>query len=330
MQRNNDLEEVKESKGRKFLFFVEKSSDERDYKKYEQMRMEIWKDINDHLSCPRNMAAENYYNDGSNLFLGIYAQDEMGRIRRDDQHFAGFAYGYVGVLNKNVGYQRVSNLNFYSQYAAVSQEYRNLNLGIMLKQFQKKIVKDIFHIDTITCTFDPLTGVNAYRNIHKLGMEVMEYKESFYKGFSGALNRIDIPGDRFYVLWRLKEKNKKKDYDLDSLLKQDNLVLGCGQKKIKINNRRQDLEVSREVDIDKQKFKKNYLLIEIPYDFYGMIRKTDVSDEKARRIPLDWRMKTRRAFQTFFNAGYKLEDFRSQIINHRHRNFYVLTKNNPS
>lgn len=326
MPAMNELEEIKNSKGRRFLFFVEISQDEMDYKKYERMRMEIWEDPSDHLSCPRNMAAENYFNDGSSLFLGIYAEDEKGNIRRDENHFIGFAYGYVGVLNKNTAYQKVSNLNFYSQYAAVRQECRNLNLGLMLKQFQKKIVKDIFHIDTITCTFDPLTGVNAYRNIHKLGMEVMDYKESFYKGFSGALNRKDLPSDRFFVLWRLKEKKKKQDYDLDSLLRQDCLVLSSRLEKIKGKNLQTDMEVSQEIDFDRQKTSKKFLLVEIPYDFYRMIRETDVSDEKIRHIPLDWRMRTRKAFKKLFKTGYRVEDFRCKVMNRRYRNFYVLAK----
>lgn len=319
-------EEVKESKGRKFLFFVEKSPDEKDYKKYEQLRMKIWEDPKDHLSCPRNMAAENYYNEGSSLFLGIYAEDERGKIRRDAEHFIGFAYGFVGAKNKNTAYQKVSNLSFYSQYAAVRKDYRNLNLGLMLKRFQKKIVRDVFKIHTITCTFDPLTGVNAYRNIHKLGMEVIQYKESFYKGFSGALNRADIPSDRFYVLWKLKEKNKKPNYDLDSLLDQRNLVLSSVVKKIKGKNRQINIEVSQEIDLDVLRSSNRFFLVEIPYDFYSMIQETDVSDRKTRRIPLDWRLKTRMAFKTLFDAGYRVEDFRCKRIKQRYRNFYVMEK----
>lgn len=319
-------EEIKKSKGKKFLFFVEKSPEEINYGKYERMRMEIWQDPNDHLSCPRNMAAENYFNDGSSLFIGIYTEDEKGIIRRDENHFIGFSYGYVGVIDKNTAYQKVSNLNFYSQYAAVRKDYRSFNLGVMLKKFQKKIVQDVFNINTITCTFDPLTGVNAYRNIHKLGMEVIQYKESFYKGFSGTLNRKDIPSDRFYVLWKLKEEDKKMDYDLDLILSGENLVVSSNLKKVKGKNTRLDMEVSHEVNLNILKQFKEYLLVEVPYDFYRMIQETDVPDEKTRRIPLDWRMRTRKAFKNLFKAGYKVEDFRCKSMNQRFRNFYVLRK----
>jgi len=322
----SEFEEIKQSKKKKFLFFVEKSPHEKDYKKYEQLRMTIWEDPRDNLSCPRNMAAENYYNDGSSFFLGVYAGDERGKIKRDTNHFIGFAYGYVGVKDKNIGYQKVSNLNFYSQYAAVRKDYRNLNLGLMLKLFQKKIVRDVLNISTITCTFDPLTGVNAYRNIHKLGMEVIQYKESFYKGFSGALNRTDIPSDRFSALWKLEEKNNRSDYDLGLLLDRGNLVVSSGVKKIRGKHSQMNMEVSQEIDLDIHNSSNKFLLVEIPYDFYNMIQETDVPDRKIRRIPLDWRMRTRNAFKTLFNAGYRVIDFRCKRIKHRYRDFYVLEK----
>jgi len=322
----DDLEEIKEFKGRKFLFFAEKSPNERDYVKYEQLRMEIWEDPNDHLSCPRNMAAENYFNDGSSLFLGIYTEDKKGNFSRKRKQFIGFAYGYVGVMDKKIAYEKTSNINFYSQYAAVSKDYRNLNLGIMLKQFQKKIVKGIFNIGSITCTFDPLTGVNAYRNIHKLGMKVISYKKSFYKGFGGLLNRADIPSDRFYVIWKLEEKKEGRDYDLDLLLNKGDLVVSSHLEKVKGKQHESYMEVSDEIDFIVIKPYKEYLLVEIPYNFYQMIQETDVSDNHVRRIPLDWRIRTRKAFKELLNAGYQIEDFRCKYMDNRRRNFYVLAK----
>ncbi len=320
-----DREEVIESKGRKFLFFVEMSKEEEAYIKYEQLRREIWEDPHDNLSCPRNMASENYFNDGSSLFIGVYAGDEKGNIQRNTTRFIGFAYGYVGVINKGVAYEEAGNLNFYSQYAAVKKDYRNLKLGLLLKLYQKKVVQDLFHIDSITCTFDPLTGVNAYRNIHKLGMEVIDYKISFYRGFSGLLNRADIPSDRFSALWRLSRKKDKADYDLNSLLQTKEHVISSSEKKIKGKTGEITAQVSHGIDCDVGQSLKPYVLVEIPYDFYGMIRETDVSDDKVRRIPLDWRIRTRKAFTELFKAGYRVVDFRCKKINSRNRSFYVLS-----
>ena len=321
-----DLDEVIESKGRKFLFFVEKSNDEEDYIKYEQLRREIWMDPYDNLSCPRNMASENYFNDGSSLFIGVYAGDEKGNIQRDTARFIGFAYGYIGVINKDIDYKKAGNLNFYSQYAAVKKEYRNLKLGLLLKLYQKKAVQALFHIDSITCTFDPLTGVNAYRNIYKLGMEVIDYKISYYRGFSGILNRADIPSDRFLALWRLSGQKEKPDYDLDSLLQTKELVVSSSERRIGGKTGEVMTQVSHEIDCDVLQSLKPYALIEIPYDFYGMLQETDVSDDKVRRIPLDWRIRTRKAFTELFKTGYRIVDFRCKKINSMKRSFYVLSK----
>ncbi|MBD3414305.1 MAG: hypothetical protein GF421_07745 [Candidatus Aminicenantes bacterium] len=322
----NEFEEIRKSKGKKFLFFLEKSPYERDYVKYEQLRMDIWGDPNDYLSNPRNMAAENYFNEGSSLFMGIYTQDEKGKIQQDPDHFIGFAYGYVGVQDKNTAYQNAGNLNFYSQYAAIKKEYRNLSLGIRLKEFQRKIVRTVLSIDSMTCTYDPLTGVNAYRNIHKLGMDVLSYKPSFYKEFSGFLNRPDIPADRFYVMWKLSQRSKNRDFDFKKALSSGDLVINSHLEKIKGKNRNAFIEVSHKVDEEMLRSSKKVLLVEIPYDFYNMIRLTNVVEERIRKIPLDWRLRTRTAFIELFKAGYQVADFRCHITDRRKRDFYVLEK----
>jgi len=84
--------------------------------------------------------------------------------------------------------------------------------------------------------------------------------------------------------------------------------------------------VSHEPDLIGVKSLKKYLLTEIPYDFYGMIHETDGSDEKVRNIPLDWRMRTRKAFKELFKVGYKIIDFRSHRDRNRIRNFYIWEK----
>ena len=69
-----------------------------------------------------------------------------------------------------------------------------------------------------------------------------------------------------------------------------------------------------------------FLLIEIPVDFYAMLRETDVTDDSIRSIPLEWRMKTRQAFQTLFERNYKVIDFCKTQKDERVRDFYILKK----
>jgi predicted GNAT superfamily acetyltransferase len=57
-----------------------------------------------------------------------------------------------------------------------------------------------------------------------------------------------------------------------------------------------------------------------------MLRETDVENQRIREIPLEWRLKTREAFQSYLKRDYKVFDFRSIRINNRQRDFYILKK----
>jgi len=317
------LEKIQKIKDKRFLFKVEISENPEDYKKYEELRYEVWGDPEDNLPGKRNMNNENFFNLGSCLFIGVYCEDENCRLREDPTHFIGFSYGFVTVKDKEVAFRRADNIIFYSLYTAVKKDFRNYGLGILIKEFQREIVLEVFGIQAITCTYDPLTGTNAYRNIHHFGMEVLEYKKALYKDFAGNLNRLDIPCDRFYVFWDLKKKAEKPNYDLDFLIKSENLAVSSDVIDIKGRTRPLALEVVKKINLG---LDNDFLLIEIPYDFYLMLQETVVPQKEIRNIPLQWRMATRKAFETYLKRGYKIVDFRWYIIGDRKRDFYVLKK----
>ena len=64
------------------------------------------------------------------------------------------------------------------------------------------------------------------------------------------------------------------------------------------------------------------ILLEIPGDIHPI---------KAANIELalDWRMKVRKAFESYFNKGYIAVDFISGIERGERRNRYVLQKSSP-
>jgi predicted GNAT superfamily acetyltransferase len=311
------------SRDKKFLLKVETSHNPQDYLKYEKLRNEIWGDPSDSLAGSRNMLAENYYDLGSALYLALYVGDKTGKFIEDWDHFIGFSYGFVGVDDKKKGFGSPGNLRFYSQYTAVRDEYRKFGLGIELKKFQRDVLLDIFGITTVTCTFDPLTGVNAFRNIHFFGMEVEEYKEAHYEGFTGYLNRLDIPCDRFFLSWDLNKKAKRADFDIPGLVKKGSLVFDSVRKKISGKNGPLETEIVEEIHLDRD---HDTLLLEIPFDFYRMLRETDVPDKKIRQIPLDWRLASRRAFVDLFSRGYRVRDFCCLKTGENPRDFYVLSR----
>jgi len=318
-----NLSEVHTVKGQKFLLKVEASHDQPEYQKYEDLRFEIWEEPDDKMSGTRNMVCENYFNDGSALFIAAYVSKKNGEFIEDKEHFVGFSYGFVGVEDKNVGFRDPDNLVYYSMYLGVKDTYLKYGLGIHIKEFQKKMLLDIFGVGTASCTFDPLTGINAYRNIHFFGMDVVDYKVAHYGSFGGRLNREDVPCDRFCVYWRLKEEVQRPEIDIHKLLDNDHLVLSSEIREVEGKGGRVSLVVPKELNCD---LEKEFLFIEIPYDFYTIIRATDVLDETTRKIPLDWRLKTRKAFLTLLERGYKIVDFLSIEHEKRIRDFYVLKR----
>lgn len=317
------FEKIIERKGKKFLFKVETSENHKDYLKYEELREEIWGFTEDSMPGTRNMICENFLFDGSSLFLAVYAEAEKGGFTEDKAHLVGFSYGFVGVKDKEVAFREVDNIQFYSQYTGVKEDFQEFGLGILIKEFQKEAMIDLFGIFTMTCTYDPLTGVNAYRNIYLFGMEVLKYRVDLYGDFGGHLNRRDIPSDRFVMSWDLRREHKRPSFDVKSLLEREQIVTVVEFAEIKGKSGPLELEVIKEANLN---LDHEFLLLEIPFDFYQTLRETDVKDPKIREIPLEWRLKTRQAFQNYFQKGYKIFDFRSIRINNRQRDFYILKK----
>lgn len=318
-----DLEKIKTINGKRFLFRVETSSDHRDYAKYEEMRNEIWGEPKDSLPGTRNMKCENFLHEGSSLFIGVFVESPEGEFILEKDHMVGYSYGFIGIKNKEAGFRDPRNLQFYSQYTCVRPDFQQQGLGILIKEFQKEKLIELFGVTTTTCTFDPLTGVNAYRNIHHFGMEVVEYRVAAYSDFGGWLNRQDIPCDRFFVTWELKKDLRRPEYGLEALLRSECLAVRARGESVRGRSGMVELDMVGEMNLS---LDRELLLVEIPVDFYTMLRETDVQDASVRRIPLDWRLKTREAFQILLERGYRIIDFRLHRGSGRTRDFYVLQR----
>ncbi len=134
-----------------------------------------------------------------------------------------------------------------------------------------------------------------------------------------------MPCDRFFLSWDLKKKIQRPDYDLDFLFRSDQLALRSRLAKVHGQSGEIELEV---VDVLNLDLDHEFLLVEIPYDFYLMIRETDVEDQEVGNIPLTWRLKSREVFQALFKKKYEVIDFQCLKCHDRRRDFYVLEKKN--
>ncbi len=275
------------------------------------------------MSGSRNMMCENFLHEGSSLFIGVFSETEKGGFKHDKEHLVGFSYGFVGIKDKKIAYRKTDNLQLYSQYTCVRPDCEHLGLGVMIKEFQRETLIEVLGITTVICTFDPLTGVNAYRNIHHFGMEVLVYREAFYGDFGGRLNRLDVPCDRFFVTWDLIKGKESSEYDLNDLAESGWMIVKAKRKTVEGQSGPIELEVIDEINLN---LDNEFLLIEIPVDFYHMLEETNVEDVGVRSIPFEWRMQTRQAFKALFERDYKIIDFCKVEKDELVRDFYILKK----
>jgi len=301
---------------------VESTARSSEYLKYEDLRNKVWGDPEDRLAGGRNMMCENYLHEGGGLYIGVFAESEGGGFAEDLEHLVGFCYGFAGVKDKAVGFREPKNVQFYSQYTGVREDFQGWGLGVLIKEFQRDVVTNLLGVQIMTCTYDPLTSVNAHRNIHHFGMQVLEYRESVYGEFGGHLNRLDVPRDRFYVSWDLRKQAAFPEYNRKAALDPGNRVVVTRAAEVSGKSGPVSLEVVQGLRLDRR---DEVLTVDVPFDFYRMLRETDVQDKEVRNIPLEWRLATRQAFQGLLEKKYRIIDFCLRK-GRDERSFYVLKK----
>jgi predicted GNAT superfamily acetyltransferase len=91
--------------------------------------------------------------------------------------------------------------HLHSHIAGVDPARQSGGVGYVLKLHQRAwaLERDV---PTVTWTFDPLVGRNAYFNLHKLGADAAAYLTDFYGPMTDGVNAGDA-SDRIYLRWRL-------------------------------------------------------------------------------------------------------------------------------
>lgn len=287
---------------------VEDSGQAADYQKYEDLRQAVWQFPEDHLAGTRNLLCENFLHEGSSLFLGAFEEDERGRFLTDGEHLVGFSYGFVGLKDKSLGFDHPGNLWFYSQFLGVRPDRLNYGLGLQLKEFQKEVLLAVFHLETVVCTYDPLTAVNAYRNVRHFGMAVLEYRVAPYGEYGGRLNRRDVPSDRFFMSWDLKKEHRPlvPDHQVKDYLERWPRAIRLEYRQLETEKGSARLEVAEQAVFNLQ---AEFILVPVPADFYLMLNLTEVEEAEIRHLPLNWRLQSREVFQHYFERGYQVVDF---------------------
>jgi predicted GNAT superfamily acetyltransferase len=198
----------------------------------------------------------------------------------------------------------------WSHMLGVTPDARDSGLGARLKLAQRDAAIDM-GLDLIEWTYDPLQAMNAHFNFAKLGIVVEEYEENIYGESSSPLHR-GTPTDRFIAEWRIREPHVERRIAAAGkpVLRDDSVAsapvvnpstsgatwLEPGEPDLSIGVRR--------------------VLVEIPTGFGAM-------QQEAPQLALEWRLRTRRVFQTYFGRGYRAVDF--FLAREARRGHYLLT-----
>ncbi|MGH9403076.1 MAG: hypothetical protein ACRD2P_13310 [Terriglobia bacterium] len=205
--------------------------------------------------------------------------------------------------------RRKGRLIQWSHMMAVRNELRDRGLGLRMKLLHRKLALTQ-GISSICWTYDPLQSRNAMLNVARLGVDVEGYVPNYYGEFPSLIER-GVPSDRLIVHWRLKSRR------VEQQLNGAGSPASCSGLP-RINEVRMTLGMPENARIFWKRAEPR-MALEIPAG-------TDAMRACAPRLALRWRMETRKIFQAYFAAGYRVTGFAREADPGNSRYFYVLSR----
>lgn len=224
------------------------------------------------------------------LMLGAFYEGDL----------VGFNYGFPGFANEKS--------YLCSHILGIHPDFQEKGIGAKLKSEQKKAASEIGY-DMITWTFDPLESRNAFLNFTKLRAICSVYAEDCYGKMEDGLNS-GLPTDRFKVEWWIDSQHVQTG---DDFTNGERLTIAEWELTGKAFPRLVEIDSGLRNLGSQEKL----LTLPVPANFQ-MIKKEDAE------LAIDWRLKTRKIFQSLFGQGYAavfLEKNKNGPVHH-----YVLVK----
>ena len=194
--------------------------------------------------------------------------------------------------------KRGSDYYFWSYGAGVRSDFQGRGVGTKLKLMQKEWCLSNDYTK-IKWTFDPLQRGNANFNMKVLGATAQTYRVNYYGYMEDAIN-AGLPSDRLEVVWNLTSAPDAQHSSAIDRHEFREAALLTGE-----NNLPQHHEFLQDA---------KRIFIEIPSDLAQL--KSESAD-----IALEWRLATRKAFQTAFSHHFTVTDF----VKVNERYLYILT-----
>lgn len=214
----------------------------------------------------------------------------------------GFIYAFLA--------RRHGRLVHWSHLMAVEARYRDHGLGFRMKLAHRRLALEQ-GIKTICWTYDPLQSRNAFLNIARLGGLVSEYLPDCYGHFPSRIEK-GLPSDRFVVEWNIASRRVARRLDMRVSHSPGPRTPRVNQARVNASGFLENLGIALRLDAPR-------LLVEIPAH-------TDAMRSHAWPLARRWRLETRRIFEQYFAAGYRVEDFIPRDTAQDSRCFYVIRR----
>ena len=277
-------------------FYIREAETEAEFHEIEEIQKEVW-GFNDLDIVPAATLIATQWAGG--MALGAF----------EGRRMVGFAYGFPA--------HEQGRLSIHSHMLAVRAEYRNLQIGFLLKLAQRARALEM-GVTEITWTFDPLQSLNAHLNFAKLGVISRRYIVNFYGEATSSPLHQGFGTDRLWVNWPLDtERVKQRVEHIERGLKP-----GPGLNNLLINETplliRREGDHPQLADLNSPLSERQYL-IEIPYDATAL-------KQRDPETAVAWREATRAAFLKAIDAGFTVEDFLKSDEKDSPRWFYRLAR----
>jgi predicted GNAT superfamily acetyltransferase len=255
----------------------------------EAMQRQAWAMPDDLEVVPAHLLVAVQRNGG--VLLGAFDAGDL----------VGFVFSFPALA-------ATGGLKHCSHLMAVAPSHQSKGIGYQLKLAQRQQVLDQ-GIDLITWTFDPLESRNAYLNIRKLGGVCSSYYRDYYGPLTDGLSS-GLPSDRFEVEWWIASERVLRRLAGD-------LSGESGDAVVQANAavRRADGYLAPGViDLGAR---TGAIRIEIPADY-------QVLKSAAPDLALEWRLAVREMAESYFAAGYVVDDVFHTRTPEGERSTYIL------
>jgi len=230
-----------------------------------------------------------------------YGGAVLGAVARG--RVVGFIYAFLA--------RRHGRLIHWSHMMAVEEGFRDRGLGLRMKLAHRRRAL-AQGLRSIMWTYDPLQSRNAALNLGRLGARVVEFIPNCYGRFPSAIER-GLESDRFVVDWRIASRAVARR------LREGPPRNSAGGRWPVVNETRRDAQgflVNARLDLN---LRAPRLRVEIPASTDAM---------RAQELPLArrWRLESRRIFQHYLAAGYRVADFLPPSDETGGKCFYIVRR----